>query len=269
MPEVVSAAVASADMVVAPAAPTRTDQRRGEVLDALMEADAAATADSIAVFVPTRLVDQTRLARRLGLSDRRVRMLWPAGAAFNADLVGHLIDRSFDESERVVGDLVEAAVEEEPTVLERRGGAARFGRYLDLVASMWDRLGRLGPGCGQGHALSAALAVMDPEVAQRARGVLLAHRHEGQVLLLAVMQAFEVHFRPAVRPAVYLGPLYGARLGFERLTLTHPSLGSRQADLADTNASLFGFGYRAIYQGLACEAVNDGAAHDHAAMPHL
>lgn len=254
----------------APAAPTDNDDRQDDALDALLDADRCDRIDRGGrLFTPTRLVDESRLARRLDLTPRGVRMRWPSAAAFNGELIEHLIQRQLEASEAVALDWVPRFLEAAPAMVSERDLGARNERYLDLAVPLFDEIVRIGFDASHGHALAVAAASLDEEVAARARTVIDERRNSSLLLFRAIFQAAELHLRPALDPEVYIGPLHGAALGFQRVALLHPALVDRQVDLGSRTHPIFGFGYFAVYHGMACDAVNDGRPHEHEAMPTL
>ena len=166
------------------------------------------------LLTPNRLVDLDRLARQLGVSPRRLYMVWPTVADLNGDLVVELIRDNRALVEKV-------SLQALGTVLE-----GKFERVRDLLPSVFAVM--LDSTASATAAFFAAtIAMVEAPVRYRAAEVVAEWTSAQRVLFLAMLQAIGDHLKPVTDPDAYVFAVFGALAGSHRLALLHPELVQR------------------------------------------
>ncbi len=161
---------------------------------------------------PKRLVDPGQLAAELGVTERRIRMMWPDAAAFNADLVRHLVARH------------RAVVDGALSALLSVGFGERYEAYDELFTLAVDQVIRLGCQPVDGAPFGFVPSFHEPAVADVVADEIGAWVDDLRVPLLALLQGIGYSLSPDITPDQYTGTVFAAVLGADRAALMHPDL---------------------------------------------
>ncbi|WP_426571017.1 TetR/AcrR family transcriptional regulator [Aquihabitans sp. McL0605] len=177
---------------------------------------------------PQRLVDIARLARRLGISDRRLYQLWPSAASFNAELTVAILERTRLDTEEVVMEAL------------RLGLEAPYETFAHLLASCFQAAVDCGTRYLPTSAFACTLPAIDPEARTALAGALDDWRDSVQVLCLAML-AMAGWFRlPEVPIEEYTQLVFEQVAGLQRLVGLHPSLLARTVPFRGAEAPMLG-----------------------------
>lgn len=213
-------ALPSSDAAVWPAAAGR-DLDVGRFLDA--------RADRLHGWrpAPRRLVHVGRLARRLGLSERRVYALWPTVREMNDELGAHILRTELQAHDRFARSALDRRAQhpDEPPGL---WAAQVFG---DLAHCSLDR---------RANYFALVPVLWQPRALPQIPGLLERWSSEVRRSMLAHQALMGVSRRRGVGPDELASTLRETVLGFQRLMSLHPELCERTSVIQDEKLSTVG-----------------------------
>lgn len=227
--------------------PPTQDGRLLPVLDTVVRRAEEARFGVVGGPQPTRLVDVTEVARTLGVTTRRVQMVWPTTTDQNADVAEHVVRRVRERAEgrhRQALREALAALSAAPPSADRDEVVApvfvRMVRDLLLVGLVRSRAGPL----------AASLALADPVVADRVHTELDAWQEGQAALFMASMQLLGIRLDPALDAADYGGAVFAGLTGGLLLGRLHPTLAEEQVTVVGERLPLLGLGALALARGM-------------------
>jgi len=161
---------------------------------------------------PGRVVDLARLARSLGVTERRLYAVWPTTTAFNADVLDVVVRRAGAEADAFVSRAVEVCM------------AERFATYDHLMVSAFAGTIEACLSREPNPQFAIMLAFADSEVREPSVAVLLQWVQRLATSLLAVLGT------AGMRPVDGLSleqigfGVFAMVLGLERMGALHPHL---------------------------------------------
>jgi AcrR family transcriptional regulator len=169
---------------------------------------------------PRRLVDLGRLARQVGVSERRVYDLWPTAESMNAAVCIEVLRRRL----LVQSDLASTKVDRylnDPDLAQLLEG------FSDLIRNAFEH---------RANYFAVLPALWDPRLRLALEPLLVQWMSESRRAFLATQAALGVSRRTGVDATELTATLRTTSLGFLRLVGLHPELGGRPAELTDPAA---------------------------------
>lgn len=231
--------VMPADGLEAPApaaAAQRWTPRQRAVIEAVCRRHIELPFDHPDAPLTVRLVDPAALARRLGITERRLRQIWPSIAELNADLFSRQVGLLRAETEALatavllekLGDATEVTVDVLIEVIQAVIGAGIDGQAAGLFA--------------------IAFAVSEPVLSARAAQEFVDWRHSQQILFYGLLNAFGTSPPADISIAPYTRAIFSILIGSMRLALLNPSVLDRR--VGDQATPLLGLGVSLVLSGL-------------------
>jgi AcrR family transcriptional regulator len=175
-----------------------------------------------------RLVDGRRLARAVGVSERRLNRVWPTASAFDADLLEHLLARQRRQRERAGADVLARGIRLESTALED----LTIARLQQAAVDPW--------GCGGSPYDPIGAALADPVVRARLVAARDAWRHADRISTMALVSVVGWRLRDEVLPLTFTDTMFDSLLAATRWAALHPDLAARTAEYQGREVPVFG-----------------------------
>ena len=161
---------------------------------------------------PNRLVDVGRLARRLGVSERRIYAAWPGTAGMNRDLLTAVFERERGRVE----SLAETAI--------AIGSDGEYTTFELLLSTALNALVRSTARPGHVNYFAGTAALADLEVARLVSARIEGWRSSVRIMFLAVMAMSGANRRPGITATIYSDTMMESIMGLQRLVALHPGL---------------------------------------------
>lgn len=197
------------DAALPPLLPSELGRGTPELLERIGSAVLAEPFGGPASIVPSRVVDAGRLARHLGISDRRLFQQWPTTADLNGALAEHVLRREHQRGEDLAARTLELGMQ--------RGHRKMAGLLTDAL-----REATTDPRARAHFRFSVATA--DPAVRGRVAEIVVPWRTAQRASFLAMLTVAG-WYRPS-DAGVELAPevLFQGIAGAQRLVCSHPAL---------------------------------------------
>ena len=177
---------------------------------------------------PARLVDMARLARRLGVTERRLYDVWPTIADCNADLVEAIAHRSTATVEDLMGEILDLGIEGPPDEHAFLVVDGLNRAVLDLVRP------------GRAYLFTGALAAADPVVRRAMQEHVDDWLGTVRTLYLALLSMTGWYRRVDIPAAEAVSRAVAVVVGLQRLVNLHPELAEEQGSIFGIDAPLCG-----------------------------
>lgn len=175
-----------------------------------------------------RLVDGRRLARAIGVTERRLNRVWPTAAAFDADLLEHLLAQQRRQRERAGADVLARGVRLGTTELED----LTIARLQEATVDPYGR------GRSPYDPIAAALA--DPVVRARLRDARDAWREADRTSTMALVSVVGWRLRDGLSPPAFTDAVFDWLLAASRWAVLHPELAERTIEHGGRPVPLLG-----------------------------
>jgi hypothetical protein len=186
----------------------------GRALEAM---DTAAFGEPEAA-APGRLVDLAVLARRTGVSERRLYDVWPTASAANVDLVRGMGERALVAFDTLAN-----------LILDVGGSGPVYERYGTLSASGYQAYIETAVQPGRIHMFQCAHVLVDPAALDAFIDTTRRAAPSIRAIFLAMLSVTRKHRRPGVSAEDYLAQMRAAVGGVQRLAALDPALLEEEA----------------------------------------
>lgn len=160
---------------------------------------------------PLRLVHLGRLARRLGVQERRLYAMWPHADDMNADIAAAAIGRERERLDALLGQVFETGDHDE------------FEGFHPLLASC-ARRAIVGSGVERRTTFALMGSHLTPEQRLRLASLLDGWTADLRTAFLASQALLRMYRRPGISPASLTRALRASFFGLQRLSLSHPAV---------------------------------------------
>lgn len=230
---------------------TPLSRRQLGAIEAILDVHVGLPFDHPQAPLVVRLIDPATLARRLGITQRRMYQIWPGASELNADLFAYQARRLRAFTETMTAQVLQERITHGDGVPP---DTIAWGAHAAISAGL-DADGR--------GLFAVAFAIADPHLSAVAEREFAAWRQSLQVVFLALMQVFDRRLAVGVEMAQCTRTLFAVIIGAMRLALLDPSLLDRTVGSGSETKPLLGLGWMAAFQGLTQEwgpRVPDAAA---------
>lgn len=194
---------------------------------------------------PVRLVDLARLARQLGVTERRLYGLWPSASDLNLDLVRHQFRVDRTEIDRRVLSVMSATL-----AFDGDCFAAIFMAAIEGILGIG--LESISPGL-----FACAFATSDVAVAATAAREMAEWHVSVRTMLLATMQSIGFHLAPGVSADSCTHAVFSGFIGSTRAALLDPTLLHRTIAYGDDDQLLLAAGLEGLLRAQTARCRHD------------
>jgi lambda repressor-like predicted transcriptional regulator len=198
-----------------PLVPAELAPGASQLLERIAAAIVAEPTGGPASIVPGRVVEAGRLARHLGISERRLFQHWPTAADLNGDLLEFVLERERRRGERLAARTLELGMRSD----DRRIGTLLVACLAEATSDPATRA----------H-FRFAVAMVDPAVRHRVRGLIGAWWASQRATFLAMITVtgWYLPSDAGVGPPTDL--VFHGVAGAQRLVCSHPALAYEVTD---------------------------------------
>ncbi|HWJ63542.1 MAG TPA: hypothetical protein VNS19_16335 [Acidimicrobiales bacterium] len=228
-----------------PPPPPTFEARDVEVFEALIDGLRGTPAGSAGGPPVVRMVDLARLARQLGVSERRLYALWPTPTDLNLDLARHQYATGRAEVDRRMLEVVSTAIRQEG------------GIYIDLFISVMQETAEITKEDAATGIMACTFATRDPLVAELASTAMEDWRQAVKMMLVVILQSIGYHLAPGVEPDPYTDAVFSGVIGSVRSALLHTGLLDRTVPYRGVERPLLAAGLDSLFRSLTKICTHD------------